>query len=179
MNNNSNYTIVGPAILKWVSSQKPRPGKFGNKYECSIVFDKEKATEFNARFLPALEEFKKLKIAEFGDKFIAAFKIKQPFYEETDEDGNKTGMWIAKATRREFRGDDTETPNNPKVVDANKQPILDTEIANGSEGLMVVIARPWALTIEHKTISMPLWLEVIQVTKLIAYTQGSDPLAVL
>lgn len=174
----SNHTKIGPGSLKWVSSQKPRDGKYGAKYEASITLDKEAAMQFNKQFDSSLAEFKKLKEDEFGEKFIAAFKIKYPFYEETDEDGKATGKWITKATRKAFKADE-ETANPPKVVDANKNPITDTEIANGSEGSLVVTVRPWSLTMDYKTISMPLWLEVIQVTKVIPYTGQSNPLDVL
>lgn len=177
--NNDKYKKIGPGTLMWCSTKKAREGKYGNKYEASIVVDEKYAHTFNQQFHDSLSQFRSEKVAEFGDKFIEAFKIKWPFFEELDKDGNKTGKWVARATAREFiEYDDIKQPNQPKVVDSEKK-VIDTEVGNGSEGYIVVQCRPWALTIDAKTISMPLWLDVVQVTNLVPFTGDSDPLDVL
>jgi len=173
--------------LKWSSSIKPKTDSYGStNYEVTHLTTTELAGKFNDQFEQGLKAQLDVLAKEKGQQFVDSIVIKRPYHPELDETGTPTGKWkfVAKA-KHEFKGKDGKMVNNQPIrVDGDKNPLpADVEVANGSEGLIVVEPQEWYLKFNDKKLSfsfsLPMRLKVIQVTKLIQYTGKSNPLDVL
>lgn len=172
--------------LKWVSSIKAKTDSFGStNYEASHIASEADAKAFNEQFEASLQATLATLVKEKGQQFVDGIVIKRPYHPELNEDGTPTGRWkfVAKAKAVIKTKKNGDIDNRPKVVDADKKEIVGVEVANGSEGVLVVEPQEWFLKFNDKkftfSMSLPVRLKVIQVTKLIPFGERQNPLDVL
>lgn len=152
--------------LKYLYLHKPDE-KYDPKYQVTLVFDGN--NKAHKAYMDNLNEAN----TEAGQELLKeitkgrnAYRIKEIFRPEEDDDGNLTGRYLLKAT----------TKKKPMVVDAQGQVIPDSilsKIGYGSEGRAILYIKPSTVSTQ-RTVGLTIYLSKVQVTKFLERPEGSS-----
>jgi len=148
------------------------PNDLGD-YKARLYLEGEDAKAFEKTLADIWEEFYAEALKESGKKSLKVDPDLLPCFEEVDDDDEPTGRlgFRFKLKARVKKRDGTYFDQRPKVFDTSNQ--LIREVPNIGVGSQVKIAGRCKLWRNPSKIGMTLWLEGVQLHKLVEGGQGS------
>jgi hypothetical protein len=149
------------------------PNDLGD-YKARLYLEGEDAKAFEKTLADIWEEFYAEALKESGKKSLKVDPDLLPCFEEVDDDDEPTGRlgFRFKLKARVKKRDGTYFDQRPKVFDTSNQ--LIREVPNIGVGSQVKIAGRCKLWRNPSKIGMTLWLEGVQLHKLVEGGQGSS-----
>jgi len=149
------------------------PNDLGD-YKARLYLEGEDAKAFEKTLADIWEEFYVEALKESGKKSLKVDPDLLPCFEEVDDDDEPTGRlgFRFKLKARVKKRDGTYFDQRPKVFDTSNQ--LIREVPNIGVGSQVKIAGRCKLWRNPSKIGMTLWLEGVQLHKLVEGGQGSS-----
>ena len=149
------------------------PNDLGD-YKARLYLEGEDAQAFEKTLADIWEEFYAEALKESGKKSLKVDPDLLPCFEEVDDDDEPTGRlgFRFKLKARVKKRDGTYFDQRPKVFDTSNQ--LIREVPNIGVGSQVKIAGRCKLWRNPSKIGMTLWLEGVQLHKLVEGGQGSS-----
>lgn len=168
-------------VLKFPSAIHEPDSKFADDtdpndlgdYKARLYLEGEDAKAFEKTLADIWEEFYAEALKESGKKSLKVDPDLLPCFEEVDDDDEPTGRlgFRFKLKARVKKRDGTYFDQRPKVFDTSNQ--LIREVPNIGVGSQVKIAGRCKLWRNPSKIGMTLWLEGVQLHKLVEGGQGS------
>ena len=148
------------------------PNDLGD-YKARLYLEGEDAKAFEKTLADIWEEFYAEALKESGKKSLKVDPDLLPCFEEVNDDDEPTGRlgFRFKLKARVKKRDGTYFDQRPKVFDTSNQ--LIREVPNIGVGSQVKIAGRCKLWRNPSKIGMTLWLEGVQLHKLVEGGQGS------
>jgi len=149
------------------------PNDLGD-YKARLYLEGEDAKAFEKTLADIWEEFYAEALKESGKKSLKVDPDLLPCFEEVNDDDEPTGRlgFRFKLKARVKKRDGTYFDQRPKVFDTSNQ--LIREVPNIGVGSQVKIAGRCKLWRNPSKIGMTLWLEGVQLHKLVEGGQGSS-----
>jgi len=149
------------------------PNDLGD-YKARLYLEGEDAKAFEKTLADIWEEFYAEALKESGKKSLKVDPDLLPCFEEVDDNDEPTGRlgFRFKLKARVKKRDGTYFDQRPKVFDTSNQ--LIREVPNIGVGSQVKIAGRCKLWRNPSKIGMTLWLEGVQLHKLVEGGQGSS-----
>jgi hypothetical protein len=149
------------------------PNDLGD-YKARLFLDNEEAAEFKQTLENIWTEFYEAELKDSGKKSLKVDPDLLPWFDETDDNDEPTGRigFRFKLKARVKKRDGTFFDQRPKVFDTSNQ--LIREVPNIGLGSQVKIAGRCKLWRNPSKMGMTLWLEGVQLHKLIEGGQGTS-----